>query len=396
MTGTERLRELAKDTCKIYLWGIIRAYREDKYDTVEGDGKTLNGLLCEIADQIELEDERGCDVETVRHDAYEAWEWVRKHGGLDAVRRRWGCLDYYADPVPRSCMEKRLARLQRQIDESHAALGRRRVRIEELGHRVGDLTRENAELRRRAMPDGMEWPTVDGRKVDFKTPYQPDLGVLEAVSIYNNGAVEVMSHDGIIKPVSEIHTAVLAADGEPLEVGQTVWDTNGDELQVLSIENDHERHVTCHYEGVDGIKANGWWLTRELTHKRPVLDADGAPIKKGDTVYLLTGEWCDEFPCLGFHGGEELEVFDDGEADHVPGGVQCREKEKGTGYRYTCYPQPSQLTHTKPAPPDSWERIEEDIAEGFMATEETARDLREEARDIVRRCRALAERERGE
>lgn len=325
MTGTERLRELAKDTCKIYLWGIIRAYREDKYDTVEGDGKTLNGLLCEIADQIELEDEQGCDVETVRHDAYEAWEWVRAHGGLDHVKAEW------RSRVPYDKHEKRRRRLLDHIAECEAALGRRRVRIEELGHRVRDLANENAELRRRAMPEGYEWPRYeDGSPVVLSERDQRPGTVSGVAFVYHAAVIDYRSPFVEINPlVCEMtgtrimnmgervrRPAVPAADGEPLEVGQTVWDTDAEDDTPLTVVEVSSDLVRCEYTWKDGKT-----------------------------------------------------------------------------YR-PCYP-PSVLTHTKPEI-DSWERVEEDIAEGFMATEETTRDLREEARDIVRRCRALAERERGE
>lgn len=75
-----------------------------------------------------------------------------------------------------------------------------------------------------------------------------------------------------------------------------------------------------------------------------VYDADGVEIREGDTVYLLHGDWCDEFPCYGYHGGEELEVFSL-HADHVEGGVGCRDTRRPKG---TCCPQPSQLTHERP------------------------------------------------
>lgn len=75
-----------------------------------------------------------------------------------------------------------------------------------------------------------------------------------------------------------------------------------------------------------------------------VLDADGVEIRVGDTVYLISGDWCDVFPCIGYHGGEELEVFSL-HADHVEGGVGCRDTRRPRG---TCYPQPSQLTHRAP------------------------------------------------
>ena len=142
------------------------------------------------------------------------------------------------------------------------------------------------ELERRIMPEGMEWPMVDGKPVDFTTGYEPSLGVLESVSIYSNGACEVMSHDGIIKSVKDIHVS-----------------------------------------------------------KPKALDADGVEIHEGDTVYLLPGDWCDKFPCLGYHGGEELVIFSL-HVDHVDGGIGCRDTRRPKG---TCYPQPSQLTHRAPA-----------------------------------------------
>lgn len=197
--------------------------------------------------------------------------------------------------------------------------------------------------------------------------------------------------------IPEEGVPVLADDGEPLEVGQTVWNVNnGMEFTVSRLPNPGE------YQAVEVRYRNGSSTSfdpDQLTHQRPVLDADGVPIKKGDTVYLLTGEWCGEWPCLGFHGGEELEVFADGEASHVPGSVQCREKKKGFGFRGTCHPQPSQLTHTKPEI-DTWQRIEEDA--GCTATKYNERrrtiftTKQQVARDLVRRCKTLAERERGE
>lgn len=106
------------------------------------------------------EDEEVEDVATIRKDAYDAYEWVCENGGLDAVKRRWECLSYYADPVPRACMERRLASRQRQIDESHAALRRSNERIAELEHERGELyemvrrlNTQMDEMDRRLMPE---------------------------------------------------------------------------------------------------------------------------------------------------------------------------------------------------------------------------------------------------
>ena len=300
-------------------------------------------------------------------DERDAIAWVREHGGLDYVKKEW------RSRVPYDRYEARRQRLLGHIAECETALGRRRRRIEELGHRVSDLTTENAELRKRAMPEGCEWPTVDGRKVDFKTPYQPSLGVLEAVSIYNNGACEVMSHDGIIKPVSEIHVVVPAADGEPLEVGQTVWDGKGNgPYRVERVSGDD-----VFIEGRDIPYCGG-----DFTHQRPVLDADGVPIKKGDTVWHEDGT---ELRVAGF------KHWEDGEAivavNYVDGPTVWSEVRSLS------------LTHTKPEPVDTWQRIEEDASECDEAWAfEYGHDKGQVStvRDLVRRCRALAERERGE
>lgn len=67
-----------------------------------------------------------------------------------------------------------------------------------------------------------------------------------------------------------------------------------------------------------------------------VLDADGVEIYEEDTVYLLPGDWCGEFPLLGYHGGEELKVVG---LHHIHGGIGC------VGSNGACFPKPSQLTH---------------------------------------------------
>lgn len=189
-------------------------------------------------------------------------------------------------------------------------------------------------------------------------------------------------------PKNFTHRApVLAADGKPLEAGQTVWDEHGDELRVLSIVDDHESHVMCHYEGTGGTEANGWWLPHTLTHQRPVFDADGVEIREGDTVYLLPGKWCGEYPLRYYNGGDEM-VVKELDPDHeLVGVLKC----VGDG-KCTCFPLPRQLTHTKPEI-DTWERIEEDLGDEMAKQQcgpispELACKL---AGEYVRRCRALA------
>lgn len=134
-------------------------------------------------------------------------------------------------------------------------------------------------------------------------------------------------------------------DGEPVRIEDEVHGDYG--LFANTVEA--VEFISTYY-GVRTVLV-GDCLTRHTlddTHvKRPApkaLDADGVEISVGDTVYLLPGDWCGKFPCLGYHGGEELEVFSL-HANHVEGGIGCRNTRRPKG---TCYPQPSQLTHRAP------------------------------------------------
>ena len=137
--------------------------------------------------------------------------------------------------------------------------------------------------------------------------------------------------------------------------------------------------------------ADGWalWCDREDMSgrlygrygervKRPapkVLDADGAPIEVGDTVY------CDDDP-------ESLTVDSFGGA----GCVFVTLAKSHNGMLYTI--EPSHLSHERP---DSWERIEEDaelaprdyLKKRGMNPEKTER-IASMMADIVRRAKALA------
>lgn len=347
MTGIERLRELSKGmhNHRVTVWQLTDDAYEERFGVTK-HGPTIKNFLSDIADQIERES----DVETVRSDAMEAWEWVREHGGLDHVKAEW------SSRVPYDLYERRRRRLLDHIAECETALGRRNVRIEELGRTIEFFQLNNYNFRhlladvaerlgftrygddyepedlldaldRRLMPEGCEWPRYeDGEPVPIGGEFMGKDGkTYTAKQIQFIGKCFSLFDFCDRKPQFSgfygervKRPSVPAGDGEPLEVGQTVWDVDG--------------------YGPLVVKA--------------------VPSK-----------------------GEQLVVLDNG----------------GTNfYRY-----PEKLTHERP---DSWERIEEDIADLPCSDycdiyRIDASDTSYEhamARDLVRRCRALAERERGE
>ncbi len=183
------------------------------------------------------------------------------------------------------------------------------------------------------------------------------------------------------KPSQLTHRApALAADGKPLRVGQTVWEVEtGDGYVVERIysgttEPDFPGHtVACRRP--DDIVTH-MFKPSQLTHQRPVLDADGVPIHEGDTVYDKgTG---DRFEVDGF--SYDFVVCTD--IDACESDIEIL---------------PSQLTHTKPEI-DTWQRIEEDKdlnpfdyckkVGHKLWTFDNAEEFK--ASDLVRRCKALA------
>lgn len=199
-----------------------------------------------------------------------ALDWVREHGGVEHIKEQGEAL------------ARRLSALAREAvadadpeDEAEAL----------------DVLERAVSCR--LMPEGIEWPTVDGKPVDFVTGYEPSLGVFEAVSIYSNGACEVMGHDGIIKDVKEIHIAtpkVLDADGvEIREKCDVWWICEGDERGV------HAECLRVETIGLNGLVEcspynGGTWVylePSELYVNEPVIAADGRPLCEGETVYKL-------------------------------------------------------------------------------------------------------------
>lgn len=137
-------------------------------------------------------------------------------------------------------------------------------------------------LRKRAMPEGYEWPRYeDGEMVT--------LGDNDSLEFYKNGLTYWHGskldpeHDHLAYGERVKRPQVLAADGEPLEVGQTVFYVDdGEEFEVVNVSGELPllKFGETAYTAIE---------PEQLTHQRPVLDADGSLIKVGDTVWNTNG-----------------------------------------------------------------------------------------------------------
>lgn len=133
-------------------------------------------------------------------------------------------------------------------------------------------------------------------------------------------------------------------DGEPVMIGDAVEPPTHGAVSVEAIE--FSRGKVCVKDAEDG----GWNTSMFAMHplKRPapeVLDADGVPIKVGDTVWHKSGIVCGA-----------VEGIDAGSLMHT---VRYR-SEGGTEYRDAA----RDLTHTRP---DSWKRLFADASDDACA-----------------------------
>lgn len=300
MTGLERLRELVDDMGECSVFTVMKREWCERHGVTVIDGRmAMKDLLSEIVDQIERE---------TAHDP-------SKDVSMSAY-----------DLLP-ECDRKAIS----------------------LALDCGGVE----EIKKRLMPEGMEWPKVDGKPIDFKTGYEPSLGVLEAVSIYSNGACEVMSHDGIVKSAIEIHIAapkVLDADGVEIREGDTVYSIGtGEPVTVYCVEGGNPWFGTT-----DGTIRR----CSKFTHRAPVIAADGKPLLEGETVFTVN---------LGIEGVvERVERQESDTIVHVRfiGDNDCAMRE------------PSDITHER----DSWERLEDD-ADALLKAESNGKGSYNAAND---------------
>lgn len=169
---------------------------------------------------------------------------------------------------------------------------------------------------------------------------------------------------------------VLDADGVEVEVGDDLYTVGGMfKFHVSAIDKKSGRIATEAMFALDK-----WADPKMLTHRAPVIAADGVPISEGETVFMKGNGR--RGVVKGFDGPWALVEYD----AHDVNGATMTVRTDGA-----C------LTHTKPEI-DTWERIEEDAR--LKPTEYTDRyrvgrfgfESEDMRADLVRRCRALAER----
>ena len=242
------------------------------------------------------------------------------------------------------------------------------------------------ELEKRLIPEGYEWPRFeDGEPVEAGDEFMERGGVRNAVHYVAVGIdwFEVYGFDGASSRYSKgerlKRPTVLAADGEPLEVGQTVYHTDtGLEYQIHSINDDGKGAFV--YNNSLGQDAAGLHLCHvgNLTHQRPVLDADGVPIELGDDLYSV-------------EGGLKLHVS-------IIDKVNCRIATSAM-FALDKWADPSMFTHTKheidslERIADEIDRLREDVAQhlgDYLYDEDGNDSIQFSMECVAKRCRALA------
>lgn len=219
------------------------------------------------------------------------------------------------------------------------------------------------------------------------TAYGFNFGVYGRVSIGVEQGSHVRLPNG--ERVKRPEPKVLDADGVEIHVGDTVYELEtGEEYKVERVfsgttDPDFPDHSIRCNKVADCITHA--FKPDQLTHRHIVLDADGVEVHVGDTVYEPNGQ--------------------SGIVIAVHPSTRCVDLRQDGCYAYAMDTQ--RLTHTRP---DSWERLEEDIAKYPCIYAEDvngskfdscsdcpwhsdcggARASEVMARDIVRRAKALA------
>ena len=273
--------------------------------------------------------------------------WAEEHGGLGRVSAAHERQKRHIDRVER-WSAARAGRLKRHIATLEQALTRRNRRIREL-----EAQRDKSDLTHRApvlASDGE--PLEVGQTVyviaNGKTHHVTEV---DAVSKRFRSMEQVDGSHWLDPMCFTYQRPVLAADGKPLREGETVYHiADGKEYTVEEL---FEAGAMVTPDGITGGRCRAEYLT----HHRPVIASDGKPLREGETVWSVSG--LTEYEVLGFENG-----------------LVYVENSRN---KFVCsYREPKELTHDGQ---DSFARIWDDAFSGIITWQE-----------MERRARALAER----
>lgn len=231
------------------------------------------------------------------------------------------------------------------------------------------------EVKKRLMPEGMSWPLFeDGEPVrigdELEHEEQGHRFIVDAIEFmsdgwracYENGSIRDVYRPG--DRVKRPSPKVLDADGVEIHEGDTVWNVSTGEKYTVGVFVGGCVNISNAAGG--GLQL----LPSQLTHRAPVLAADGKPLREGETVWNVDGT-----------GPYEVSSID-GNLVKMDSGA-CINR--------------CNLTHERP---ESWERLDDDATMPAatycervgIEVEEGHSFVEPMARDLVRRCKAFAER----
>ena len=341
MTGLEHLYGLIEEiACEVECDELHKVHGDSDNSEYSCRNRSCNechgNALSAAADEIKIETlMMKLEIRllrALREEDRKAAEWVSGHGGIAECDRK---------------VEASL-----EVGESYTLL---RMKLGELlGRDVEEQLEASdddllGEIEGRMLPEGMEWPRFEDEE-----PVKPDCDFADgagntrtctSVELLRGeeGARDALIHWDEDDPDNAL--LVCMADGErvkrpepkvpdlgskPLREGDVVWSkASGERYRIEKISRFHD--------GIWAVDDEGntvFFIPEQLTHRAPVLAADGKPLCVGETVYGLG----DHRPYTVVSTVDPVAIMASDKAMIV--------------YRVS-----GVLTHE---PPDSWERLDED------------------------------------
>ena len=182
-----------------------------------------------------------------------------------------------------------------------------------------------------------------------------------------------------VEEALEIVEKIFDAEGTPIEVGDIVYyDDDPEPFRVASF--DGPEHVCLTLVKDPNSILSYTMKSSHLSHKRPILDAEGVPINVGDVVYSVPANVNDVI-YFTLEKGKAYTVV----CIETNGGKYLIDIAEVNGEWSIYSVSPENLTHERP---DSWEKLEEDIyhlvTKGYLDRPD------EDVKSIMRRAQKLA------